>query len=129
MRGAQRRTWMKDILEWTKMNYNDCIRSAMDRRRWRHVVANLKMRRHPDDELVRQGSLGGGNIVIGHSFFSRKSCCALSKSDLPLHGSSAQIVECVSILQHFFGRVSTDLCDDEHHEVTDRAQAFNKYRM
>ena len=41
-RGAQRRTWLKDILEWTKMNYNDCIRSAMDRRRWRLVVANLK---------------------------------------------------------------------------------------
>ena len=41
-RGAQRSTWMKDILEWTKLNYNDFIRSAMDRRRWRLVGANLK---------------------------------------------------------------------------------------
>ena len=40
--GSQTRTWMKEILERIEMNYNDCIRSAMDRRRWRLVVANLK---------------------------------------------------------------------------------------
>ena len=40
-RGAQRRTWMKDISEWTGMNYKNCVRCAMDRRRWRRMVANL----------------------------------------------------------------------------------------
>ena len=39
--GAQRRTWAKDITDWSGMDYPKCIRLASDRRQWRLLVANL----------------------------------------------------------------------------------------
>ena len=45
-RGAQRRTWMKDIILWTGMKYEQLVRAAEDRRAWRLRVANLLGRRH-----------------------------------------------------------------------------------
>ena len=33
--GRQRTMWTDNIKEWTKISYNDCIRVAQDRERWR----------------------------------------------------------------------------------------------
>ena len=33
--------WTDNIKEWTKILYNDCIRVAQDRERWRSMTADL----------------------------------------------------------------------------------------
>ena len=33
--------WTDNIKEWTKISYNDCIRVAQDRERWRSMTAYL----------------------------------------------------------------------------------------
>ena len=38
-RGRPRTMWTDNIKEWTKMSYNDCIRVAQDRERWRSMTA------------------------------------------------------------------------------------------
>ena len=40
-RGAQRRTWAKDIVDWADMDYTSCVRLAYDRKAWRLLVADL----------------------------------------------------------------------------------------
>ena len=40
-RGRPRTMWTDNIKEWTKMSYNDCIRVAQDRERWRSMTADL----------------------------------------------------------------------------------------
>ena len=40
-RGKQRLTWADNITEWIGMKYNECIRVAQDRGRWRSMTANL----------------------------------------------------------------------------------------
>ena len=40
-RGRPRTMWMDNIKEWTKLNYNENIRMAQDREKWRSMVANL----------------------------------------------------------------------------------------
>ena len=40
-RGAQRRTWVRDIVDWADMNYCECVRLAYDRKKWRLLVADL----------------------------------------------------------------------------------------
>ena len=40
-RGRPRTTWTDNIKEWTKISYNDCIRVAQDRERWRSMTADL----------------------------------------------------------------------------------------
>ena len=37
----KRRTQLANIKEWTKISYNDCIRVAQDRERWRSMTADL----------------------------------------------------------------------------------------
>ena len=36
-----RTVWTDNIKEWTKISYNDCIRVAQDRERWRSMTADL----------------------------------------------------------------------------------------
>ena len=40
-RGRPRTMWTDNIKEWTKISYNDCIRVAQDRERWRSMKADL----------------------------------------------------------------------------------------
>ena len=40
-RGRPRKSWMKDIMEWTKLNFEQCIRGAEDRDCWRGITTNL----------------------------------------------------------------------------------------
>ena len=40
-RGRPRTMWTDNIKEWTKISYNDCIRVAQDRERWRPMTADL----------------------------------------------------------------------------------------
>ena len=40
-RGRPRTMWTDNIKEWTKISYNDCIRVAQDRERWRSMAADL----------------------------------------------------------------------------------------
>ena len=40
-RGRPRTMWTDNIKEWTKISYNDCIRVAQDRERWRSMTADL----------------------------------------------------------------------------------------
>ena len=40
-RGRPRTMWTDNIKEWTKMSYNDCIRVAQDRERWRSMTTDL----------------------------------------------------------------------------------------
>ena len=40
-RGRPRKSWMKNIMEWTKLNFEQCIRGAEDRDYWRGVTTNL----------------------------------------------------------------------------------------
>ena len=40
-RGRPRTMWTDNIKEWTKLSYNDCIRVAKDRQRWRSMTADL----------------------------------------------------------------------------------------
>ena len=40
-RGRPRTMWTDNIKEWTKLSYNDCIRVARDRERWRSMTADL----------------------------------------------------------------------------------------
>ena len=40
-RGRPRKSWMKSIMEWTKLNFEQCIRGAEDRDYWRGVTTNL----------------------------------------------------------------------------------------
>ena len=40
-RGRPRKSWMKNIMEWTKLNFEQCIRGAEDRDYWRVVTTNL----------------------------------------------------------------------------------------
>ena len=40
-RGRPRTMWTDDIKERTKISYNDCIRVAQDRERWRSMTADL----------------------------------------------------------------------------------------
>ena len=39
--GKPRTMWTDNIKEWTKISYNDCIRVAQDRERWRSMIADL----------------------------------------------------------------------------------------
>ena len=39
--GGPRIMWTDNIKEWTKISYNDCIRVAQDRERWRFMTADL----------------------------------------------------------------------------------------
>ena len=40
-RGRPRKSWMKNIMEWTKLNFEQCIRRGEDRDYWRGVTTNL----------------------------------------------------------------------------------------
>ena len=40
-RGRPRKSWMKNIMEWTKLNFEQCIRGAEDRDYWRGLTTNL----------------------------------------------------------------------------------------
>ena len=40
-RGRPRTMWTDKIKEWTKISYNDCIRMAQDRERWKSMTADL----------------------------------------------------------------------------------------
>ena len=40
-RGRPRTMWTDNIKEWTKISYNDCIRVAQGRERWRSMTADL----------------------------------------------------------------------------------------
>ena len=40
-RGRPRTMWTDNIKEWTKISYNDCIRVAQDRERWKSMTADL----------------------------------------------------------------------------------------
>ena len=40
-RGRPRTMWTDNIKEWTKISYNDCIRVAQDRERWRSMSVDL----------------------------------------------------------------------------------------
>ena len=40
-RGRPRTMWTDNIKKWTKTSYNDCIRVAQDRERWRSMTADL----------------------------------------------------------------------------------------
>ena len=40
-RGRPRTMWTDNIKEWTKISYNDCIRVAQDRERWRSMTVDL----------------------------------------------------------------------------------------
>jgi len=40
-RGRPRRTWTKDIEEWTKMSFIQCVRKSEDRGLWRKLAAKL----------------------------------------------------------------------------------------
>ena len=44
-RGAQRRTWAKDITDWAGKDYTTCIRLASNRTNWRLLVADLLNKR------------------------------------------------------------------------------------
>ena len=39
-RERPRKSWMKSIMEWTKLNFEQCIRGAEDRDYWRGVTTN-----------------------------------------------------------------------------------------
>ena len=41
LRGRLRKSWMKNIMEWTKLNFEQCIRRAEDRDYGRGVTTNL----------------------------------------------------------------------------------------
>ena len=38
--GRPRTMWTDNIKEWTNLSYNDCIRAAQDRERWRSMTAD-----------------------------------------------------------------------------------------
>ena len=40
-RGRPRQMWTDNITEWTKISYNDYIRVAQDRERWKSMTADL----------------------------------------------------------------------------------------
>ena len=40
-RGWPRTMWTDNIKEWPRISYNDCIRVAQDRERWRSTTADL----------------------------------------------------------------------------------------
>ena len=40
-RGRPRTMWTENIKEWRNISYNDCIRVAQDRERWRSMTADL----------------------------------------------------------------------------------------
>ena len=46
-RGRPRTMWtdnikeLNELIEWTKISHNDCIRVAQDRERWRSMIADL----------------------------------------------------------------------------------------
>ena len=40
-RGRPRKSWVKNIMEWKKLNFEQCIRGAEDRDYWRGVTTNL----------------------------------------------------------------------------------------
>ena len=40
-RWRPRTMWTDNIKEWTNISYNDCIRVAQDRERWRSMTADL----------------------------------------------------------------------------------------
>ena len=40
-RGRSRKSWMKNIMEWAKLNFDQYIRGAEDRDYWRGVTTNL----------------------------------------------------------------------------------------
>ena len=40
-RGRPGKSWMKNIMEWTKLNFEQCIRGAEDRDYWRGITTNL----------------------------------------------------------------------------------------
>ena len=42
-RGRPRTMWTNNIKEWTKISYNDCMRVAQDRERWRSMTGDLQI--------------------------------------------------------------------------------------
>ena len=47
--GRPRRTWMKDIIEWTRLgDYGKVKRAAGERRSWRLIVVDLRYRYEDD---------------------------------------------------------------------------------
>ena len=47
--GRPRRTWMKDIIEWTALgDYGEVKRAAEERRSWRLIVVDLRYRYEDD---------------------------------------------------------------------------------
>ena len=40
-RGRPRRTWVKDITQWTQRSMTQCVREANNREQWRYLSANL----------------------------------------------------------------------------------------
>ena len=48
--GRPRRTWMKDIIEWTGLgDYGKVKRAAEERKSWKLIVVDLRYR-YEDDE-------------------------------------------------------------------------------
>ena len=43
-RGRPHKSWMKNIMEWTKLNFEQCIRGAEDCDYWRGIRRNLLTR-------------------------------------------------------------------------------------
>ena len=41
-RGAQKLTWMANIVKWTGLSFIECLRLAQNRKEWRFLAANLR---------------------------------------------------------------------------------------
>ena len=61
-RGRPRTMWTDNIKEWTKMSYNDCIRVAQDRERWRSMT--LQMAHNDDDDALVSSHLDYCNSLL-----------------------------------------------------------------
>ena len=51
-RGRPKRTWLRDITDWTGIGITECVKEAEDRQKWRKIVNPLNPKGRPKHESL-----------------------------------------------------------------------------